>query len=208
MYTCWSPCASRSHPSPSFCPPSYHRASFYLDRQRCPSLLFPSFSIPLLLSRFPSRSLLFSSYTFSPYVCLDNSLSLHLIGASSHALPRVQPSAAHIRASWGGVVHHAVRPACSLPSLFLPSSPPLSSIPLSPAAIVHPNIVGEERIVTMARDQYDRTAHASVSLYLNPSPPRLSRSSARSVVVAPHPPASPPRTPSRQPPSPSLHLVR
>jgi len=94
--------------------------------------------------------------------------------------PRVQPSAAHIRASWGGVVHHAVRPACPLPSLFLLLFPllrtlgsSLAGIPLPPAAIVHPNIAGEERIVTMARygDQYDRTAHASVSLYLNPSPP-------------------------------------
>lgn len=48
-------------------------------------------------------------------------------------------------------------------------------------------------------DQYDRTAHASVSLYLNPSPPLAlphpSRSSVRSVVVAPHSTSSSPRTP-------------
>lgn len=82
---------------------------------------------PFLLFRLafsPARALVLVIYTFSPYDCLGNSLSLHLIGASSHALPHVQPSAAHIRASWGGVVHHAVRPACPLPSLFLSPSPP------------------------------------------------------------------------------------
>lgn len=74
----------------------------------------------------------------------------------------------------------------------------LSGIPLPPAAIVHPNIAGEERIVTMAINMIGRRM-PRLSLYLNPSPPLAlphpSRSSVRSVVVAPHSTSSSPRTP-------------
>ena len=60
------------------------------------------------------------------------------------AVVLVHPRTAHIRASWGGMVYHAVQPPSAVLSF-------VGGFPLRPAAIVHANIAGEERIVTMAR---------------------------------------------------------
>jgi hypothetical protein len=99
----------------------------------------------LLSSHIPS---------LSPTPFLDDSLSLHptaLCYALSLAFNPRRPTFAP---SWGGVEHHAVQPTLAVPSSLFPD--PSCTIPRFLASLfhpqlVHPNIAGEERIVTMAR---------------------------------------------------------
>lgn len=132
MYTCQSPCVSIPPLSATLHPVS----SFYLDHRRRSSVSRsppsrPSNSLPL--ARSCSRHI----YLLSTPLRLSRHYSLFPLSTSALCLAlsfAFNPSA-HIRTSWGGVVHHAVRPVPLSPQL----SPSPSEPPVRLLALRHPS---------------------------------------------------------------------
>lgn len=152
MYTCQSPCVSRSFPSLPFCTP-YRRFTSITDAVHLSRSFFRSFhSLPL--------ALVLVTYTFSP----SPASTTNSLNGSVLFIPQRSAWRSRLRSTLGGphprIVGWRGTPCGTtypLPPSFhpflrpLPFDSSLFGIPLPLAAIVHPNIAGEERIVTMAR---------------------------------------------------------
>lgn len=198
-----TPASRRARLDPT---PLHHSASptpvsFYLDHRRCPSLVVlsvSSLSHSLRPSSTLSLSLRLSLPCSRPHIPspptdrLGNPLSLHrrFIPRFSLAFNPQRPTSAHRGVAWYTMRY-------DLPALFplsfsrpRPFSEPSRTAPRSPASLFLPRLQcipasPEKRESLLWRDQYDRTAHASVSLYLNPSPPLALRRVSLAVPLVP-----------------------